>query len=674
MNKINTTPFSADKEGIVWKGGRETVMVQAVLPGVIRVQAWQAPSCTEDYYTIEASHASINDNDLSIRIEKEKARLSSGDLQVAISSGGRLSFSNVQTGRLLFQEADWLPGNPTLFPKSRTYKRKNGAWSIRQLFLSHDEERFYGLGQHRNGLFNYKGAVIPLCQQNGETSIPFLLSSKMYGFVWNNPSLGEVELVKNRTSWVAEEARKIDYYVITGSDYKTIYSRYADVTGHSPQLPFWATGFWQSKLRYASQEEVLNVVDEYQKRGIPLSAIVIDYLHWTRMGDFEWDERLWPSPETMVETLRQKDVTVVASIWPAINPKSKHAEELSNKGYLVDSVKGMNLFFPFFDTNDIPPVFLQYYDATNPDARTYFWKKVKAMYYDKGIKNYWLDGCEPEIYPFDMDNLLFSLGDGKAVANLYPLCHQRGIAEALYAEGERDFVLLCRSGWLGTQRFGSALWSGDILSNWQTFADQIHVGLHVGMSGIPWWTSDIGGFMEGNIHDEGFQELLIRWFEYGIFCPLCRLHGNRDPRPENPTESGADNEVWSFGDKAYGILQKMLRIRETLRPYIYREMERTSQDGLPMMRPLFFDYPEDSACWDIGDEYLFGSQILVAPVHEKGAVGRSVYLPQNRQWMDAWTGTLYEGGVHLQVSAPLDMIPVFLSPDCDETVVKAFRE
>lgn len=209
------------------------------------------------------------------------------------------------------------------------------------------------------------------------------------------------------------------------------------------------------------------------------------------------------------------------------------------------------------------------------------------MYYDKGIKNYWLDGCEPEIYPFDMDNLLFSLGDGKAVANLYPLCHQRGIAEALYAEGERDFVLLCRSGWLGTQRFGSALWSGDILSNWQTFADQIHVGLHVGMSGIPWWTSDIGGFMEGNIHDEGFQELLIRWFEYGIFCPLCRLHGNRDPRPENPTESGADNEVWSFGDKAYGILQKMLRIRETLRPYIYREMERTSQDGLPMMRPLF---------------------------------------------------------------------------------------
>jgi alpha-D-xyloside xylohydrolase len=299
-------------------------------------------------------------------------------------------------------------------------------------------------------------------------------------------------------------------------------------------------------------------------------------------------------------------------------------------------------------------MFMHYYDSTNPKAREYIWSRVRNGYYRYGIRAWWLDACEPEMYPMNHDNLRFNAGNGLQVGNIYPLMHAKAFYDGMRSEGETEILSLCRSGWAGSQRYGSAVWSGDIASTFETLRIQVKAGLNMAMSGIPWWTTDIGGFHGGDPESPEFRELVIRWFQFGVFCPIFRLHGHRAP---TAGATGGPNEVWSFGEEAYGIIVKLIEMRGRMKPYILEHMRSASEKGEPLMRPLFYGFPEDEEAYAVDDEFLFGPDILVAPVLHKGATSRTVYLPKGVTWINCWTDEEHTGGKTIDVDAPIDMVP-----------------
>jgi alpha-D-xyloside xylohydrolase len=301
------------------------------------------------------------------------------------------------------------------------------------------------------------------------------------------------------------------------------------------------------------------------------------------------------------------------------------------------------------------------YDSTNPAARDYIWEQVEKNYHKAGIRVFWLDACEPEMQPSFPASLNFAAGPGLEVANLYPREHVRGFYEHMIGCGEEEVLLLCRSAWAGSQRYGAAVWSGDIPSTFESLRVQVRAGLNMAMSGIPWWTTDIAGFYKGDPDDPAYRELFVRWFEYGAFCPLFRVHGDRLPNAAMSADmTGGPNEIWSFGEEAYSILRDHIFLRERLRPYLHSVAREASKTGVPIMRPLLLEFSHDERCWDVDDQFMFGPDLLVAPVLEQGADGRTVYLPAGAKWTDAWTGAGVPGGAVVTADAPLERIPVFL--------------
>lgn len=621
----------------------------------IRVRCTQSREIRQDCIS-----ALINQGDYQaiIEIDPTGASLQNGEIQARIGSKGELSFFNAVSGKELLKEK---PIHTITIP-ARAYKSLKGdLFHLDCCFEAHDDEHLYGLGQHQHGRLDQKGCVIELIQRNTEVTIPFLYSSRGYGFLWNNPAIGRVELGATATRWVAEAASQIDYWITTGKKPAEILSNYADVTGHAPAFPEWASGFWQSKLRYASQAELESVSREYRQRNLPLSVIVIDFFHWTRQGDWQFDPQFWPDPAGMVKKLEELGVKVMVSVWPTVSRLSKNYQEMWHKKFIIRNKLGSAAQMYFVDNHSEDGIYLHYYDSTHPGARKFLWEQIKKGYYQHGIKIFWVDACEPEMLPFTPENLRFYAGDGEAVANSYPLDHVRGFYEGMLSEGETAPLFLCRSGWAGSQRYGAAIWSGDIMSTFSALRAQVKAGLNMAMSGIPWWTTDIGGFRGGDPTLPDFQQLIVRWFQFGAFCPIFRLHGHRLPNTDD--FNGAANEVWSFGEPAYQIIKKYMLLRERLRPYIMQQMAVASETGLPPMRPLFVDFPSDPVCYQVDDEYLFGSDLLVSPVLDADTTLRKVYLPADATWRDAWTDQVYTGGQWLSVEAPLDRIPLFLRGD-----------
>jgi alpha-D-xyloside xylohydrolase len=342
-------------------------------------------------------------------------------------------------------------------------------------------------------------------------------------------------------------------------------------------------------------------------------------------------------------------------------------------GLFVATERGTPFHTQFPDRGSpvAPPV--SFYDPTNPDARAYLWRKLRQNYHALGIEVFWLDACEPEIEPGQTENLQLHAGPGAAVINRYPLDHARAVYDGLRDAGAEEILTLCRSAWAGSQRYGAAVWSGDIAPTFEALAAQIPAGLNMALSGIPWWTTDIGGFHGGDPHDPDYRELVIRWFQYGLWCPLFRLHGHREPSTELTAGlTGGPNEVWSFGEDAYDIISQLLRTRERLAPYIRAQMRVATEAGTPPMRPIWFDYPHDEHAWNIQDEFLFGPDVLVAPITELGARARHVYLPAGASWRDAATGAVLPGADGYDVDAPLTRIPVFIREGAHDDLAEVF--
>ncbi|MBB6118345.1 TIM-barrel domain-containing protein [Nocardiopsis algeriensis] len=661
--------FHQIEDGVEWRGSHQVVRAQAWGADSIRVRAGLSV-VREDLPGALDAPPPADPGSVRIRVDEEGAELASGSLVLRITPEGMLTF--LRTGadgrqeELLAEERAhfWWPG-----PRAYT-STGNGYYRIEQRFRAYEDEKVFGLGQHTHGLFDQKGAVIDLVQRNAEVTIPFMVSSRGYGLLWNSPAVGRVELSANGTRWVSDSARQIDYWVTTGDGPADVLEHYADATGHAPMLPEYASGFWQCKLRYRTQDELMEVAREYKRRGLPLSVIVSDFFHWTHLGDWKFDPAEWPDPEGMVKELRSMGVELMVSVWPSVSPLSENYGTMLARGHLVATEQGPPVHADWADKGVDAQIQVSFYDPTNPDARAFVWDRVRENYHSLGIRLWWLDACEPELKPGHSGNLRYHAGPGLEVGNIYPAENARTFHEGMRAAGEQEILTLCRSAWAGSQRHGAALWSGDIAPTFASLRAQIRAGLHTAMSGIPWWTTDIGGFHGGDQESPEYRELLVRWFQYGVFCPLFRLHGYREPFSHDlyPSMSGGPNEVWSYGEEVYELLREMLFLRERLRPYVMEQMRAAHERGLPPMRPLFVDFPGDARAWEVGDQFLFGPDVLVAPVTEYGARSRKVYLPEGSGWTDPWTGDVHPGGTEILLDAPLDRAPVLLREGADVPV------
>lgn len=587
------------------------------------------------------------------------ARLVNGRITADVEPNGRIRFLHTASGRELVAEK-----RPyTAHPGPRVHAaRGDGSYRLELSFEAYDDERVYGLGQHLHGRLDQKGCVIDLIQANTVVTIPFLHSSRGYGLLWNNPALGRVELGADATRWVADSAHQIDYWITAGDTPAEIMTAYADATGYPPMPPEWALGFWQSKLRYQSQDELLAVAREYAERGLPLSVIVCDFFHWPHMGDWRFDPEFWPDPAGMTAELDRIGVKLAVSVWPTVDPAGDNYDALRAAGHLVRARDGGLLTFSW-PTKGPGNRFQQmaYYDATSEPARGFLWEQLREHYHDLGVAAYWLDSCEPDFTLADAARAQYAAGPGTQVGNLYPLLHSRGVYEGQRQAGIEHPLTLIRGAWAGSQRYGTALWSGDIPPTFDSLARQLRAGLNVALSGIPWWHTDIGGFQGGDPNDPGYREVMIRWFQYGTFSPIMRLHGDREPnQPFSASMTGGPNEVWSYGDEAYEIMREHLLLRERLRPYLTEQATAAQERGTPPMRPLLFDFPGDERAWTVDDQHMLGPDILVAPVTHAGARTRTVYLPKGTAWLEPTSGTVHDGGHELEADAPLARIPVFL--------------
>ena len=589
-----------------------------------------------------------------------------GKIRCEIMETGKLKFYN-QKGELLLEEYDRnrmrknISGefNSALEIKPRMYKSHQGTnnYEISLRFESNSGERLYGMGQYQQDFLNLKGCELELAHRNSQISIPFVLSNKGYGFLWNNPAIGSVVFGKNLTRWTAQSSQQMDYWITADDNLSKIVENYTAVTGRVPVMPEYGTGFWQCKLRYQTQDEIMEIAREYKRRELPISVIVIDYFHWPYQGDWRFDKDFWPDPKAMVEELNALGIKLMVSIWPTVEEQSENFYAMEELGYLTRSERGKRM-------GQLGNAC--FIDMTNPEARKYLWKLIKKNYYDYGIKIFWLDEAEPEYTNYEFDHYRYYLGSDLEVGNLYPKLYAKMAYEGMQEEGQENIVNLLRCAWAGSQKYGTLVWSGDIDSSFRSLRYQLMAGLNMGLSGISWWTTDIGGFHGGNIHSEKFKECFIRWFQFGTFCPVFRLHGFREPFQEPLTGSGggrmisgADNEVWSYGKEVYEICKEYMKLREKMRPYIMEQMEVAHEKGTPLMRPLFFDYPENKRTWTIEDQYMFGPDVIVCPILFEKQRRRKVYLPEG-MWRRLGTGEVLLGENEMEVDAELENIPVYI--------------
>lgn len=545
------------------------------------------------------------------------------------------------------------------------------TYQVGASFIAPADEHYYGMGQNQESTDSpdLRGRVID-CKHwydapAGESvCVPFMVSSKGYAIIWDNPSATRfIAGINGRTSFQSNVGERVSFFVIAGDTPERIYSAYARVTGKTPIPPKSAFGLIQSKARYASQQEVLGVADTYRTKGYPLDIMVTDWFYWTRMGQMDINPAEFPDADAMNKHLHDIGMQSIVSIWPRFETSGRYYGELAAKGYLLKDKGGKPVDgLPF--RSDRAGALI---DATNPDARAWFWQHARDNILAHGFDYPWLDETEPDLVP---DGFFYAIGSGDRYHNVYPLLHVEGVAQGMRKwKPDARVLILSRAAYLGAQRTGALFWSSDIQPSWEALRRQIPTGLNMTASGIAFWGNDIGGWqylpqttietkpalldasdardVVGENRD--YPELLTRWFEYGTFMPTLRLHGDRK-----------HTEIWAFGREAEAIMAKYDKLRYALIPYIYSSAKHTWDTGVPFMRALWMDFPNDPNVAGIGTEYLFGPAFLVAPVTEQGQTKKRVYLPEGTDWYDYWTNEKLRGGQWVEVAAPIDRIPLFV--------------
>jgi alpha-D-xyloside xylohydrolase len=534
-------------------------------------------------------------------------------------------------------------------------------------FAAAPDEHYYGLGQNQEGILDLRGRTID-CRHNydapaGETvCVPFLVSTRNYGIVWDNPSATTVSPgLHGSTHFQSEVGERVSFFVIAGTRSDDLYAGYARLTGETPLPPKPAFGLIQSKARYESQQELMAIADGYRQRPYPLDIMVLDWFYWTRMGQLDIDRTAFPDPQGMNARLHDMGMESMISVWPRFERESRYRDMLDAKGWLLRDKDGKTVDgLPV--RSDRAGALL---DSTNPDARAWFWSKIRDNIASNGFDYFWLDETEPDLVP---DGYFYSIGSGDRFHNLYPLVHTQGVAEGSARDRPNmRNLILARAAYLGAQRNGAIFWSSDVQPSWEALRRQVPTGLNMTASGIAYWSSDTGGWQWPGGHQPehpplvdpagatamgqdypDYPELMVRWFQYNTLTPTLRIHGQRPA-----------TAIWQYGKAAEPILAQWLRLRYALIPYLYSLGRHTYESGAPFMRALFMDFPNDPKVATIGDQYMLGPALLVAPVTQQGATSRSVYLPAGTDWYDWWTGRKYSGGQTVDAPAPIDRIPLF---------------
>ena len=625
--------YAQAQDGIRATIGNESVHISVCRPSVIHFVSTPEPPTTRQIKPwMLDSKESCPGAKFKVSETTDAAILTTDTLKIELSlKWGNVQFSTAGGGNLL-RERNSI---------ARTYEpaELNGekTFHFEDRFAPDFSEGFYGLGQHQSGMFNYRGATVELGQNNTDVAIPLLLSSKGYALMWNTASLTHVDnrfpLELNLDSLAGHA---VDYYFIYGPEMDQLIHEYRNLTGHTPMLPKWSYGFFQSKDRYLSQEEVLAIAHRYREQHIPLDGIVQDWFWWKSEGDPIFNSN-FPDVPGELKQLHDEHVHAMLSVWGLFDSKSQNFLQMTQQHL------------------DVPNAHV--YDATNPKARDFFWNNLAGKLFSLDWDAFWLDSAEPEEYwPHMGDAILrdkkISIGSGAEYTNIFPFMHTLGVQEHWKASTEQKRVfLLTRSAFLGQQRVGAAVWSGDVYGSYWGLRHQVAAGLNFALSGYPYWTTDIGGYWpphDNPVEDPKFQELYARWFEYGTFCPIFRTHGHRP-----------QNEIWAF-DKVEPILINYDKLRYRLMPYVYSLAWRVTNDDYTIQRPLVMDWRADVRVRDIGDQFMFGPALLVNPVLQPDATHRTLYLPDAPAWYDFWTGASTNGSREIDADAPLDRIPLYV--------------
>ena len=669
--------FKNDNGALVFQRAGETVRIEAWGENSLRVRATMLPEFTGNDWAL-SEKPSVTEGKVEFferdhwvgdgNIDKRQyASITNGRIRAEVNFVGIISFFEGE--KLLLREY-YRSYDGTISEGSRCLKLINREWKgiiggtgyeLNLKFDANDGEKIYGMGQYQQSYMDMKGCVLELAQRNSQASVPFYISNKGYGMLWNNPAVGRVSFANNYTEWIARSTRQMDYWITVGDTPKEILTTYTGVTGRAPKFPESLMGLWQCKLRYRTQEEVLEVARAYQKEGIKIDMIVIDFFHWTVQGDWKFDKTYWPDPKAMVDELHSMGIKVIVSVWPSVDRKSENFYPMMDQGLLIKTERGAAQTYDYQgDCVEIDPF--------NPKCREYVWKVCKKNYYDLGFDGFWLDNSEPDYGVYDFENYRYSIGPALECSNLYPQMYSRVFNDPMKEIGDGTVVNLMRCAWAGSQKYGNVIWSGDVPSTFYSFKEQVMAGLNMGLAGIPWWTTDIGGFMTDDVKDPDFRQLLIRWYQFAVYSAVLRMHGDRGPYNIPPLDNrdwgggylhtGQPNELWSYGEDNYKIMRKYYDIRVAMHDYIKSLYEEASANGSPLIRAMFFEFPEDAKCWEINDQYMFGAKYLVAPIFALNQFQRDVYLPAG-QWKLTSDGSIYEGGQTVTVDAPIDYMPVF---------------
>ena len=632
------TAVQRQPDGVLFTMKAGTLKLQVCTDSIIRVRYSPTAAFSErpDYVVIKTGWPATK---WEMQSTDDDVTLTTARLAVTVTrKDGAITYRDL-AGKQLLQEAT-RKLTPVKVNGEDTYR----AESFINIYGS--REALYGLGQHQAGVWNYRGESVDISQDNTNISIPLLLSSQGYGIYWNNDSRSRFNNRFANYLYISSEvADNIDYYFFYGPDFDRIIAAYRELTGQAPMFGKWAYGFWQCKNRYKSQEEILGVARKYRELHIPVDNIVQDWFWWNRKGEHVFNKN-YPDPKGMVDQLHAENFHLMISVWPFFEPGSAVYDEMDKRGWFVDKFKFAK---PPYHTAG-----MAVYDATNPEARKYYWQLMDKALFNIGIDAWWLDTTEPETEGQEENILLghkLAAGSGNRYVNIYPLMTTGAVYDGQRSASDKKRVfILSRSAFAGDQRYAVTAWSGDINSDFFSFRRQIPAGLNFALSGIPYWTTDIGGFVSGDPDDPAYRELFIRWFQYGTFNPILRVHGTRKTN---------QNELWSYGPDAQKILVNFDRLRYRMLPYIYSLAWKTTSESYTPMRPLVMDFRTDVRAQNTGDEFMFGPAFLVSPVTEPDATTRRLYLPQSK-WYDFWTGSAVAGNQTVDASAPLDRLPLYI--------------
>lgn len=644
---------------------------------------------------------SFEKNSLSVIKKEEKSKFSvsenknilslkTNDLNILIDAkNGTITYKSA-SGKELLKEvgSDFQPFNDA----------GNQTYSVSQSFQLEKDEPIYGLGILQNGKMSQRNTNVKMIQNNTWDFVPFFQSVKGYGIFWDNYSPTQFTDTPQKTSFSSEVGEGVDYYFIYGKNADGVVARMRNLTGKVPMIPLWTYGFWQSKERYKSQDELVDVVKKYRDLKVPLDGIIQDWQYWG--NNYQWNAMDFISPDfpdskKMIQNIHDMNAHLSVSIWSSFGPMTNQYREMDKKGMLFNintwPESGREVWPP--DMNY--PSGVRVYDAYNPEARNIYWKYLKKGIFSLGVDSWWMDSTEPDHLsqkPEDLDTKTY-LGSFRKVRNAYPLMTVGGVYDhQRETTNDKRVFILTRSAFAGQQRYAANTWSGDVNSSWESLRNQIPAGLNFSLTGNPNFNSDIGGFFAGVYKRNGgaknpmFQELYVRWLQYGTFTPMMRSHGTDVPR-----------EIYQFGKKGevvYDAIEKFIKLRYSMLPYIYSTSWDVSKNNSSFLRALSMDFSSDKKTWDVNNEYLFGKSFLVVPIlnpqytpekivktdenegwnktdanKKENSLSNidftqnktvKVYLPTGSDWFDFWTKEKFNGGQEIQKTVNLQSIPLYV--------------